>query len=250
MNLLGSVDFFGGKDMNQAHLLVDFTPIQEADQILEEGQMFLQQAGDTVQVIFPLIARVSSGMKNWRMKRRDNRLISVYETLYPKIIASEKKLREIMDEVVEKKGDIRQQARHLQARLESCIRANKSLLQSTEGPVEELRLLINKLSGESALLKEMIEFNKELLRFGTVEKVSRGQSIMRWGITAKIPAKKVVTENELARDEAHPEINARLISLRKVKKIVWLQVLLFRLFYLRISFLWYGFLSFLSFCTS
>ena len=217
MNILGAVDFFGSKDSNfAAHQLVDFTPIQEADQLLEECHMFLQQAGDTSFTLFPLLTRVST-VKNWRMKRRDNRLISVYETLYPRIISTEKKLRQIMGDVVEKKGEIREQARHLQARLQACIRNNKAHLQATEGPVEELRLLINKLSGESALLKEMIEFNKELLRFGTVEKVSKGQTFVRWGgISNKAPAKKVITEAELQRDDTHPEIENKLLALRKV----------------------------------
>ena len=217
MNILGAVDFFGAKDSNAAaHQLVDFTPIQEADQLLEECQMFLQQAGDTSFTLFPLLTRVST-VKNWRMKRRDNRLISVYETLYPRIISSEKNLRTIMGDVVGKKAEIREQARHLQARLQACIRYNKAHLQSTEGPVDELRLLINKLSGESALLKEMIEFNKELLRFGTVEKVSKGQTFVRWGgIAAKAPVKKVVTEAELLKDDTHPEIEQKLISLRRV----------------------------------
>lgn len=220
MNLLGS-DFFGAKDgATAAHQLVDFTPIQEADQVLEECQIFLQQAGDTSFTLFPLLTRVST-VKNWRMKRRDNRLISVYETLYPRIVSSEKKLRTIMGEVVGKKADIREQARHLQARLQACIRFNKAHLQSTEGPVEELRLLINKLSSESALLKEMIEFNKELLRFGTVEKVSKGQSFVRWTNMSKAPAKKVITEAELQRDEMHPEIEKKLVMLRKVSVFIF-----------------------------
>jgi len=219
MNILGSADFFGARDSTSAaHQLVDFSPIQEADQILEECQIFLQQAGDTSFALFPLLTRVQT-VKNWRMKRRDNRLISVYETLYPRIIASEKKLRQIMGDVVEKKSEIRNQARHLQARLQACIRHNKANLQTTEGPVDELRLLINKLSGESAVMKEMIEFNKELLRFGTVEKVSKGQSFVRWGGAAsKAPAKKVITESELQKDDTHPEIESKLVALRKLKE--------------------------------
>jgi hypothetical protein len=214
MNLLGTADLFGANSGPAAHQLVDFTPIEEADQLLGECQMFLQQSGDAGFILFPMLTRV----KNWRMKRRDNRLISVYEQLYPRIMDSEKNLREIMDDVVEKKAEIRNQARHLQARLQACIRHNKTSLQSTEGPVDELRLLINKLSNESALLKEMIEFNKELLRFGTVEKVSKGQSFVRWGgMAQKAPAKKVITEAELQRDNLHPEIEVRLVALRKVR---------------------------------
>ena len=223
MNILGAVDFFGAKDgAGAAHQLVDFTPIQEADQLLEECHIFLQQAGDTTFTLFPLLTRVST-VKNWRMKRRDNRLISVYETLYPRIVSSEKKLRTIMGDVVGKKAEIREQARHLQARLQACIRFNKAHLQSTEGPVDELRLLINRLSSESALLKEMIEFNKELLRFGTVEKVSKGQTFVRWGgMAAKAPAKKVITEAELQRDDTHPEVEQKLVSLRKVRTLILL----------------------------
>jgi hypothetical protein len=218
MNFFGGADFFGTKEVVQTHhALVDFTPIQEADQILEECQVFLQQASDTNFVTFPLVTRLAPNVRNWRMKRRDTRLISVYESLYPRIVASEKELRNIMGEVVEKKSDIRNQARHIQARLEACIAANKSQLQTTESPVDELRILINKLSGESALLKEMIEFNKELLRFGTVEQVSKGQSFVRWGaLTSKAPAKKVLTEAELMKDDAHPDIEQKLVSLRKV----------------------------------
>ena len=231
MNLLGGVDFFGGKDVNAtAHQFVDFTPIQEADQLLEECHIFLQQAGDTNFVLFPILTRV----KNWRMKRRDTRLISVYETLYPRIISSEQKLRQIMGDVVEKKSEIRNQARHLQVRLQACIRHNKANLQATEGPVDELRALINKLSNESAVMKEMIEFNKELLRFSTVEKVSKGQSFVRWGgLANKAPAKKVITEAELQRDDFHPVIENKLVSLRKVRLFIcYMNVYIYDLYYI------------------
>jgi len=57
-------------------------------------------------------------------------------------------LRKIIDDSLQERNEIRQQASSLKVRLETCIEHLKKQLQTTELPVEELRSIINRLSGE------------------------------------------------------------------------------------------------------
>ena len=204
-------------------MLVDFAPIQEADRLLVDSRDFMTQAQQTV-FSLPLVNR--AGMKSWRTRRRDMRLLAIYQDLFPKVVSTERRLRSILGEVVEKKAVLRLQAGHLHARLEACIAYNQARLQDTEEPVEELRAVISTLSSESSALKDMIEFNKEVLRWANMERVSRGQTVMRWGTGrpgdrsstrggGRDKSQKL-SEEELMKDDMHPDIETRLIVLRKV----------------------------------
>ncbi len=198
-----------------AHMLVDFKPIEEADLLLEECEQFMTQT-KTAMYTVPILAfsRVANSIKSWRSKRRDNKLMSVYESLQPKVVATEKVLRKIIGEVVEKKTALRLQARHLQVRLEACMKHNKLLLEASETPLEELRTIVNKLSGESTALKDMITFNREVLRIRNVESISKGQNFVRWG--SKPTKKKTTNEVDIKQDSDHNTIEAKLIIIREV----------------------------------
>lgn len=197
-------------------MLVDFKPIEEADSLLEECEQFVQQT-KTVLFTLPFVPSFNR-VRNWRSKRRDNKLMLMYENIQPRVVATEKILRKIIGEVVEKKTALRLQARHLHVRLESCIAHNKELLAASDGPLEELRAIVNQLSGESTALKDMITFNKEVLRIRNVEEISKGQNFVRWG--AKPAAKKKNSvESDLKADADHAQIEAKLITIREVGDI-------------------------------
>lgn len=203
-----------------AHLLVDFTSIDAADKLLGECEAFIDHSQEDIGALpenipFPILSRVSQGVKSWRTKRRDTKLVQDLENLLPRIVQNEKSLRNIMGEVVEKKAALRLQARYLEVRLESCIEHNKDLLSQTNEPLDSLRAEVNVLSEKSAVIKAMMTFNKEVLRIRNVEKISKGQSFVRWGQSAK-PQKASVTEADLAKDADHPVLEAHLVALREV----------------------------------
>lgn len=139
----------------------------------------------------------------------------MYENIQPRVVATEKTLRKIIGEVVEKKGALRLQARHLHVRLEACIKHNKQLLAASDGPLEELRSIVNQLSGESTALKDMITFNKEVLRIRNVEEISKGQNFVRWG-ARPAAKKKNNAEADLRSDADHGVIEAKLVTIREV----------------------------------
>lgn len=56
-------------------------------------------------------------------------------------------LRSTIDDALHKRIEIRQQASNLKIRLEACIEYLKVQIQLSDSPVEELRAIINKLSG-------------------------------------------------------------------------------------------------------
>ena len=85
----------------------------------------------------------------------------------------------MIGEVVEKKGILRLQARHLQSRLEQCVEHNQALLKASDGPLEDTRNFVNTLSSESTVLKEMMNFNTEILRLKKLEEHTKNLSVMR-----------------------------------------------------------------------
>ena len=198
-----------------AHMLVDFKPIEDADLLLEECEQFMQQTKTALYTV-PILAfsRVANGIRSWRSNRRNNKLMTMYEALQPKVVATEKVLRKIIGEVVEKKTALRLQACHLKVRLEACIKHNKILLEESDAPLEELRTIVNKLSGESTVLKDMITFNREVLRIRNVEEISKGQNFVRWG--SKPAKKKSNPELDIKKDDDHTSIEAKLIVIREV----------------------------------
>ena len=199
-----------------AHMLVDFKPIEEAEVLLEECEQYIQQTKTALFTLpfVPAFSRVAAGVRMWRSKRRDNRLIQMYNELQPRVVTTEKTLRRIIGEVVEKKAALRIQARHLQVRLEACIKHNKLLLEQSEGPLDDLRAIVNKLSSEATALKDMITFNKEVLRIKNVEQISKGQNFVRWG--SKPNKKKNVSEVDIKQDSDHSLIETKLITIREV----------------------------------
>lgn len=201
-------------DTYGAHLLVDFKPIEEADVLLSECEQYIEETKAEIFTIpfVPSFSRVAQNIKAWRMKRKDSKLQTTYQGLQPKIATTEKTLRKIIGEVVEKKSILRLQARHLQVRLEKCVDHNKSLLGETDGPLEDTRNFVNTLSGESTVLKDMLNFNIEVLKLKKVEEHNKAQSLMRWGKSRN----RNIPEPDLTKDDDHNLLEARLLTFRDV----------------------------------
>ena len=91
---------------------------------------------------------------------------------------------------------------------------NNEMLGNSEEPVNEIRELVNSLSGASVTVKSMMVFNNEILRQRNAAQIRQGKSFIPW---AKRPAlARPVSEAELAADGDHPVLLKRLNDLRKV----------------------------------
>jgi hypothetical protein len=98
-------------------------------------------------------------------------------------------------------------------RLNSCVNFNQKLLSDSDEPLEITRSFVNTLSSESTLLKESLTFNTEVLRLKKLEDHARNVSVMRWG---KRQSNKQIPEPDLAKDDDHNALEARLLTLRDV----------------------------------
>lgn len=208
------------------HLLVDFKPIEEADLLLVECDRYIE---DTKQEMFvlpfmPTFSLIASNVRAWRNKRRDSRLMSVFSVLQPRIVNTEKALRRILGEVVEKKIALRMQAKHLQVRLEACIIYNREMLKGTDQPLEETRHYVEMLSNESKLLKDMMVFNKEILRMQAIEKHQKAPG-QRWGHQHRRGGGSAIGDLEFSNDPEHKGIDERLVKFREVMLICFIYFL-------------------------
>lgn len=211
-----------------AHLLVDYKPIQEADELLAECEQFIEESKEGMFILpFAAFSRVAANIKAWRAKRKDSKLITTYQHLQPRIASAEKNLRTVIGEVVEKKGVLRLQGRHLQARLESCVSHNKRLLQASDGPLEETRNFVNVLSSESTIIKDAMVFNTEVLRLKKLEEHAKNMSVLRWG---KPRQQRTPQEPNLSKDDDHNSLEARLLTFRDVSsffQVISISLMLF-----------------------
>jgi hypothetical protein len=200
---------------------VDITSVDEADQIILSCQSFLNLANSTM-IALPFQA--FSRIRHWRAKRRDTRLASNYDVLYPKVKSIEKKLRSALNTAIEKKNVLKYQAKYLIIRLEACIQHNKQLLETTTSPLEEIRDIVNMVSQELTLIKSMQAFNYELIRLRNIELIQSGELHPRsltsgWhssGIVRNIH--RPLTDIDLENDIDHQFLSTKLDSLREIRQ--------------------------------
>lgn len=152
----------------------------------------------------------------WRSKRRDKGLYVTMTSLIRRIKAAEEQLRDAIIQIVEKKLALRDQARHLKSRLNSCIIYNTEFVESQENFVEEMRDIVNGLSSESADVKAAVTFNIELVRQKNFQIVKQNRTFVSWG--SKAAMLRPVSDQELADDEDHPQLMQRLNDLRESRE--------------------------------
>jgi hypothetical protein len=150
----------------------------------------------------------------WRSRKRDEKLLMVYNSLLPRIKDGEEYLRDLIIQIVEKKIALRDQARHLKIRLDSCIKHNCDFVDKHGTVIEHMRSTVNNLSTESSLVKAMVAFNAELVRQKVAQNIRHGRSFVSWGSRAVLL--RPISEQELSEDADHPVLMNRLYSLREV----------------------------------
>ena len=152
----------------------DDTASKNFDALMTESESFLEQ----IRSIPEFEGNYLLKFKAWRSKRRDKNLFLTMTNLIGRIKASEEQLRDTIIQVVEKKLALRDQARHLKCRLNSCITYNTDFVQSQEQFVEGMRNNVNGLSSESSDLKAAVAFNCELVRQKIIQTVKQNRTFV------------------------------------------------------------------------
>ena len=163
------------------------------------------------------IMQAAHKLRQWRSRRRDEKLHAVMHSLLPRIKASEEYLRDFIIQIVEKKLALRDQARYLKCRLDSCINYNGDSIDGQEDLIEEMRNAVNRLSTESTIVKGMVSFNVELVRQRVMETVRHNRTFVSWG--SKAVLLRPISEQELAEDADHPLLMGRLNHIREVRGV-------------------------------
>ena len=86
-----------GRRSSCGSLLIDFTVINDSDILLDDCKKFLILTADNnAYNIFPIMTRFSSNIKSWQTKRKDIKLMTIYEELYPRLLNGNVFIYELM----------------------------------------------------------------------------------------------------------------------------------------------------------
>jgi len=164
----------------------------------------------------PYNGPVVSKIKEWMNKRRENNIGSRYDELAPKIAESEKSLRGKIGNVIEMKTAIKIQAKHLQSRLEGCIKYNSDNVGTLDEPVESLKEIVSQYSSFSACVKEMLNFHAEILKQKKLENITSGKIFQ--SLPPMIQQKQSQQQLDVTPDEDHEIIMEKLNQLKESKQ--------------------------------
>jgi hypothetical protein len=195
----------------------DLMSLNNLDNLIHESELFLLQISQISQDTSndgSSVLQAAKKFRQWRSRRRDEKLLLTMNSLLPRIKLSEEYLRDSIIQIVEKKLALRDQARHLKHRLDACIAYNSHYIDSQEAIIDEMRSSVNALSTESALVKAMVAFNVELVRQKVMETVRNNRTFVSWG--AKATMLRPISEQELSEDADHPTLMTRLNAIREV----------------------------------
>lgn len=115
-------------------------------------------------------------MKKWNERRRDNRIQAQHEGLTGDIAETEVKLRELIATGTTKKEALRRQCSDLKGELIRHSGHLKMSISTMEEDEEQIREVVNMVTIETAELKNMVAFNKEIVR-----QVEAANFFANWG---------------------------------------------------------------------
>jgi hypothetical protein len=150
------------------------TASKNFDTLMYESENFLEQIRSIPEFQGNYLLKFNA----WRSKRRDKNLYLTMTGLIRRIKSSEEQWRDNIIQIVEKKLALRDQARHLKCRLNSCIEYNTEFVMGQEHFIEEMRQNVNGLSSESSDLKAAVAFNCELVRQKIIQTVKHNRTFV------------------------------------------------------------------------
>lgn len=231
----GSTPSSAGVGAGTSSSSADPMSLANLDHLIHESENFLFQisqissqemgnsssfsSADTSTSSSSSMLQAAKKFRQWRSRRRDEKLLVTMNSLLPRIKLSEEYLRDLIIQIVEKKLALRDQARHLKHRLDACIAYNSHAITSQEEIIDEMRNSVNALSTESALVKAMVAFNVELVRQKVMETVRNNRSFVSWG--SKAVLLRPISEQELSEDADHPALMTRLNTIREVNHSIF-----------------------------
>ena len=202
--------------ISRASVRLSLTPeemvLSEADALFVECESYLTQGKSSLAVL-PFAA-----INEWRTRRRDDHLVALCDALQPRIQASEKALRDILESTAQKKEMLRKVAKELQQQLCSCIEYNRAEICKSEPVVEQLRSVVDSVASESSCVKYMLQFNDEVARQKLSEEALRErQAISPWA-TGLSAVHSLKVDSSVLEDEDHKLLSGKLSSLRTMRE--------------------------------
>ena len=220
----------------------------EQDEILEQGDFSLmnskiEESGKLVAVCEHHIRDMKEelltipfspfqSLRNWREKRKEDRIMADFEQLEPKIQEEEASLRSVMIQGVEQKEVIKEQARIYEEHLSSCIRFTEKGLESCEPAVDMLRDIINNITREAYEMKNMVAFNQDIVRQQKMEDKMKKMAMSRMHAFRGRHSRQHTNPNscwdasmeDCTGDTDHQMLLDRLLDLRKSREDVMVQL--------------------------
>jgi hypothetical protein len=193
--------------------------LSKCDALISECEEYLDDAER--QPLSPSLAKLNP-MKNWNDKRRDERLSLMSDKLALGVAMTESKLRDLIAVGSTKKEKLRGQCYELKTEIEKCSEYIEDMSTSMEELAERVRGVINVITSETEELKNMVAFNKEVVKQN--ETVEFYREFGRWGdrdtgryrgkarVNSRLAAERGATAAD--NDEHHKLYLARLVLLR------------------------------------
>lgn len=135
--------------------------VDEHNILLEACKAYIEDANSQ---LISLPFTPFRGLKNWREKRKDDRLVVIHNQLQPQIHDAEQSLRGILDAVMNIKSKLKEFAHECHTQLVACIDFSNKSLSTCEPIVEQVRVEVDHIMLETICLKAMLQFNVEVVK--------------------------------------------------------------------------------------
>ena len=206
----------GGGSPRTARVTIEEVTLSEADELIRDCEAYISQAKSSLSVL-PFAA-----INEWRTKRKDEQLLQRFDALQPRIQASEKGLRAILEKTAEGKENVRKEARDLQLQLVACIEGFKDDLTKAEPVVDQLRDVVDMVSSQSSSVKFMLQFNDEVARQKMGEEaLKERQALAPWSIRLPGASAAAMSNSgafDVTADEDHVNLSGKLSTLRTMRE--------------------------------
>ena len=170
----------------------------------------------------PSLAKLNP-MHTWNDKRRSTSFLGRAASLASNITEIEAKMRHIISDSAEKKEKMKREGTLLKREICDCHAYIETLCVKMEVLAENMRIVIDAVTRETEEVKEMVTFNKEIIRQDQLEKAAsaaggyqgRWSAASRGRISRQLTMKK--EQDALESDVHHMGHLEKLVSLRVLR---------------------------------